>query len=142
MLALSRLFPREIETSYRSTSGYDLDAAHTNNSGHVAVDPWRAVFRVAGEGQDGLLRSLQWLCVLARSGVEIPVAVFMRFSALTTEYNASMTDSFLFVRSVMSVTWLKYAGRPELQVLFSELHARLAPQIVQCFESGIAVEEG
>jgi hypothetical protein len=141
MLALSRLFPREVETSYRLTSGYDLNAAHAENGGHVAFDPWRAVVRVAGEGQDGLLRSLQWLCVLARSGVEIPVAVFMRFSALTTEYNASMTDSLLLVKSVMSATWLKYAGRSELQVLFSELHARLAPQIVQCLERGIAVED-
>jgi hypothetical protein len=135
------MFPREVEASYRLTFGSDSNAASAENGGHIAFDPWRAVFRVASAKKDGLSRSLQWLSVLACSGVEIPVAVFMRFSALATEYNTSLANSLLLVKSVMSATWLKCTGRSELQELFSEHHARLAPQIIQCIERGIGVEE-
>jgi len=80
MLALSRIFPREVEASYQLSSEPYPSTTHAENGGHVPFDPWRAVICVASANGDGLSRSLQWLCVLACSGVEIPVTVFMRFS--------------------------------------------------------------
>jgi hypothetical protein len=104
-------------------------------------DPWRAVIRVSSSNKDGLLRSLKWLSVLACSGVEIPVAMFMRFSTLATEYNISLADSLMLAKSVMSATWLKSMGQQELQELFAGHHTRLASHIMQCLEKGTAVEE-
>ena len=142
-MALSRVFPREVEASYWLTFGSDSNAADAENDGHIAFDPWRAVLRVANANKDGLSRGLKWLSVLACSGVEIPVPVFMRFSALSTEYNTSIATSLLLVKSVMSAAWLKCTGQSELQLeeLFSEQHARLTPQIIQCLEGRTAVEE-
>lgn len=140
-MALSRIFTREVEASYRLTFGSDPITAHAENAVNITFDPWRAVIRVASANKDGLSRSLQWLSVLACSGVEIPVTIFMRFSVLATEYSASLADSLLLVKSVMSATWQKCTGRSELQELFSEHHARLAPQIIQCLERGNEVQE-
>lgn len=141
ILALSRIFTREVEASYRLTFGSDPITAHAENAVNITFDPWRAVIRVASANKDGLSRSLQWLSVLACSGVEIPVTIFMRFSVLATEYSASLADSLLLVKSVMSATWQKCTGRSEFQELFSEHHARLAPQIIQCLERGNEVQE-
>ena len=137
-MALSRIFPREAEASYWLTNS---SAAHAENDGHLTFDPWRTVVRAASASKDGLSRSLRWLSVLACSGVEIPVATFMRFSALATEYNASLATTLLLVKSVLSATWQKCTGWSELQALFAEQHTRLMPQIIQCLERRTAVEE-
>ena len=136
LLSLSRMFPREVEEPTGSHSNVYGDSAAP-----TAVDPWRVVIHIATTNEQGLSRSLQWLSAFARSGVEIPVAVFMRFSALVTQYDAGLAESLLLVRSVMSATWLRSMGRTQLQSLFSELHTRLVARITQYLESGIEVKD-
>lgn len=90
---------------------------------------------------EGLSRGLQWLYHFARSNVEIPLTTFKKFSALVTEFDSSLTDSLLLAKSVLSSTWLKSMGRQQLQSLFSELHGRLAPRIVEYLRGGTQVNE-
>lgn len=125
MPSLLRLFQENSSSQDHHLSG-DLEWAAIQPN----IDPWHAILRVASESREGFSKSLQWLCLLARSGIDIPRATFMQFSALAKHYDSGLTDSLLFVKAVFHSTWLKSLGRQELQVLFSELHVRLAPRII------------
>ncbi|KAF5380960.1 hypothetical protein D9615_003973 [Tricholomella constricta] len=77
--SLFRLFPRETEGVTHYSTGVDhADLAAVN----LSIEPWRVVTRVATESKEGLTRSLQWLCLFARSGIEIPLTTFKAFSTL------------------------------------------------------------
>lgn len=97
--------------------------------GSAVLDSWRVVMKVASTNKEGWRQSLQWLCVFARSGVDIPVSTYMTFSSLGSRFKASLTDCVLLVDAALSSTWLKSVGRQELQTMISALHSRLAPEI-------------
>ncbi|KAG6866936.1 hypothetical protein C0991_003852 [Blastosporella zonata] len=119
--SLPRLFPREAD----ATNFEQADLAIANAS----VDPWKVVTRVAAEGKAGLGRALKWLCLLARSGVDIPMNIFKTFSAFFARDGVSLAESSLFAKAVMASTWLKPRGRQEIQALVSQLHEKLGLQI-------------
>lgn len=133
MPSLHRLFSREVEATHRAST--ILDLISTEGAG-VAVDPWRVVFNIGAQSEEGVTRSLQWLCALARSGVDIPITSFMRFSSLVTSFDSPLSDSLLLVKAAMSSAWLNSIGRQELQLLFSALHSRLSLRITNSFRNG------
>lgn len=126
MPSLYRLFPREIDVSQRYSVA-DLASPPIDDSS--VFDPWRLLVRVASESKEGLRRSLPWLCIFACGGIDVPVATYLRFSSLVSDQNLSLLESLLLVKAVMSSTWLKSMGRQELQVIFADLHTRLASEI-------------
>lgn len=135
MPALHRLFPRETEMSQRPGTIIDLGTVLADGNGAISSDPWRIVLSTASTSRTGLLRSLQWLCLFARSGIEIPINIYLRFSTLTKQFDASLTDSLLLVEALMSSTWLKSIGRQELQSVFTGLHSRLASRVLDGLQS-------
>jgi hypothetical protein len=107
----------------------------------VTVDPWRVVKEIGSTSKEGLSRALQWLCLFARSGVDIPVPAFMEFSTLAVRFGISLDDGLLFVTAVLSTSWLRPTGKRPLQKLFSSLHHLLASQVIHCFQTGSQVSD-
>lgn len=128
--SLSKLFSRERDNTSTSTHSEQADLSLAR----APVDPWQMVTRVAGEGKQGLCRSLQWLCLFARSGVDIPMTLFETFSTLFKRFDISLADSLLLSEAVMISTWLKPQGRQDLQNLISQLHERLDLQITSALK--------
>ncbi|KAJ7632645.1 hypothetical protein FB45DRAFT_913016 [Roridomyces roridus] len=136
MPALHRLFPRETDASQRlSTVG--IDSSAQEGVAIAPIDPWRVIMRVCSQSRDGLTQSLQWLCAFARSGIDIPVSIFERFASFAANFQASLADSTLLVDALLASSWLKPAGRQELQSVVTSLHSRLLPQIVESLTSGV-----
>ncbi|KAJ7111596.1 hypothetical protein C8R43DRAFT_935944 [Mycena crocata] len=136
MPSLYRLFPRESEASQRFSTAIDPFAA-TEGTGGSSLDPWRVVAEVGSQSKEGFSRSLQWLCTFSRSGVDVPVTVFERFSSLATDFQASLTDSTLLIDAILASTWLKPTGRDQLQRIFGSLHSRLLPHILESLSAGV-----
>ncbi|KAG5645224.1 hypothetical protein DXG03_006641 [Asterophora parasitica] len=130
--SLSRLFPREIE-AYTYPAGLD---DHTDLTSNPFIEPWRAVTRVAAESKEGLSKSLQWLCLIAGSGIEISLAIFRTYSNLGAGSPGSLSDSLLLSRAILSSTWLASKSRQEIRILLSELHATHCSQIISILKSG------
>lgn len=135
MPSLYRLFNREADGGSRSNSSIDASLGPADAVGLAVVDSWRLVMKVASADKDSWSRSVQWLCVFARSGVDIPVPTFLAFSSLANKFQASLPECVLLVEAAFSSTWLKSMGRQELQTMFSALHSHLAPQILDCLRS-------
>ncbi|KAF7976726.1 hypothetical protein HWV62_5909 [Athelia sp. TMB] len=133
---LLRLFNREnIESSSRFSSMVDASFGPADAVGTAVADSWRMIMQVASSGKEGWSRSLKWLCLFARSGVDIPVATYRMFSSLASQHSATMEESALIVEAIFTSTWLKSLGRQELQSILSGLHARLCSEILQCITS-------
>jgi len=137
MPSLYRLFNREAEGGNRSSVLIDASLGPADAVGMAVVDSWRLVMRVASTDKDGWSRSLRWLCVFARSGVDIPVPTYLAFASLANKFEASLPECDLLVEAALSSTWLKSMGRQELQTMFSALHSRLTPQILDSLRSKI-----
>jgi len=118
MASLLRLFQKESDV-----------LGSVDNGGQLPIDPWRAVIGIASKSQQGFVEALPWLCLFARSGVDIPVSTYMDFSTLARRFHVSLTDALIFVEGAMSSIWLRSMGRQKLQSMFSSLHSRLAPDI-------------
>jgi hypothetical protein len=141
MSSLYRLFNREGEGGNRSSVLIDASLGPADAVGMAVVESWRLVMRVASTDKDSWSRSLQWLCVFARSGVDIPVPTYLAFSSLANKFEASLPECVLLVEAALSSTWLKSMGRQELQTMFSALHSRLAPQLLDSFRSKVHLSE-
>lgn len=96
----------------------------------AVADAWRLVMKVASADKEGWCRSLQWLCVFARSGVDIPVSTYLAFSSLAVKFEATLLECELLVEAALSSSWLKSMGRQQLQKMFSALHSHLAPEVI------------
>ncbi|KAJ7774577.1 hypothetical protein DFH07DRAFT_865871 [Mycena maculata] len=136
MPSLLRLFPREADPSQRFSSAVDPPTTAEGVAG-TSVDPWRVVTEVGFQSQDGFSRSLQWLCAFARSGVDVPVSIYERYSFLAKGFEASLSDSTLLVDALLASTWLKPTARNQMQDILASLHARLLPHILELLAAGV-----
>lgn len=141
MPSLFRLFNREIEGANRFSSLVDASFGPVDAVGTAVVDSWRLIMRVASADKEGWSRSLTWLCVFARSGVEIPVTTYKMFASLATEFSATLFECALLVEAAFISTWIKSMGRQELQIIFSALHSHLASQILESISSNVDVDD-
>jgi hypothetical protein len=142
MSSILRLFDFGMDLPGRSASLSDAtlqkqDELHSE----MTVDPWRVVKDVASRSQEGLSQALQWLCLFARSGVDIPVSAFMEFSTLAVRFGISLDDGLVFVTAALSASWLRPAKKRPLQKLFSSLHHLLASQVIHCLQIGSQVSD-
>jgi hypothetical protein len=138
--SLPRLFQREMESGNHLGSSSDAALSAADNGRSAAVDPWRVVVELAQRSKEGLKTTLQWLCLFATSGVDIPVSTFMLFSSSADLFDICLTDSLPLVEAALRATWLKSMGRQQLQAMFSSLHSRLSFEVLHCLQtkSGIS----
>ncbi|KAJ7219313.1 hypothetical protein GGX14DRAFT_435653 [Mycena pura] len=132
MPSLYRLFPREADTSQRFSATYD-SSAPAEGVGASLLDPWRVVLDIGSRSRTGFSQSLKWLTAFARSGVEVPVSVFERFSSLAIKFQAPLLESMLLVDALMASSWLKATDRNQLQNVIASLHSQLLPHVLECF---------
>lgn len=92
------------------------------------------------QSKDSLSRSLQWLCILASSGVEISDANLLRYPNIMTRYENPLSDALTLVRAVLSSVWLRSIGRQGLQRLFGLLHAHYTPEVLESLTKEVAAE--
>ncbi|KAL1755905.1 hypothetical protein FB107DRAFT_212573 [Schizophyllum commune] len=85
---------------------------------------------------DSFPRVLRWLCTLARSGVDVPIQTYIRFTEVAIAADVSMEDATVLVNAVYSSAWLRSTGRHEQQRVFGELHSHLSGHIVDCLKLG------
>jgi hypothetical protein len=141
MSSLPRLFNLEGESVPRLSSLVEGPSSNTDYSPYMSIDPWRSVMAAATGSKEGLSYALEWLCLFARSGVDIPVSSYLDFSSLAVRFNASLTDGRLLVEAAMSSAWLKSMGRQQLQELVSALHTLLAPQVLHRLQTKAEVTD-
>lgn len=106
-----------------------------NNVSQYLVDPWRVIVDAASEDTAGLERCLQWVLVLARSGVEIPNSTFMQLSAFARDFDAPFITHSLLAEALLYSVWFKSFGRSELLHLVSSLYTRQAVLIKERLKS-------
>lgn len=127
MPSLSRIFLREAEPSHRLS--VMVDTISSESATLVSFDPWRVVMDTAEQSNEGLSRSLQWLCLFSRSGVIIPDEKFTHFASILAERDCQLSESILLVKAVLASAWLQSLGRQHLQTVISVLHSRFAVHI-------------
>ncbi|KAK0197058.1 hypothetical protein F5146DRAFT_1099379 [Armillaria mellea] len=137
--SLSRLFARDVQESTSRASVFDSTTGQDTSD--AAIDPWRRVISVSTENKAGLLRSLRWIYVFARSGVDVPVQTYFHFITLMEKFQTTVTESLLFVKTVMSSTWQRPTSRFEIQDMFAKLHTRLMPEVLQNLSGGRHIQD-
>lgn len=107
---LPRLFSSE-DLSYRRSiadDGMDEDVAR------YMMDPWRVIVDAASDDTAGLERCLQWVLVLARSGVEIPNNTLMQLAAFARDFHAPFLTHSILMEALLYSVWVKSMGRSDL----------------------------
>ena len=99
------------------------------------MDPWRIIDRVASIDLDGLRKALNWLCIFAASGVEIPVATFLQVSNYARDFNATFEDDTRLCEAILLSAWMKSLGRQDLQKVIVDVHWRNASTVLDGFGS-------
>jgi hypothetical protein len=133
---LQRLLNRDpTESTSRHTTYVDQIFAQVD--GHVAKlsDPWGMVRQAAKE--NGLLDSLRWLRLFARSGVDINVPIFAEYSELSRKGLVTLKQASVFAEATLLSVWTKSTGRQDLQKLISTMIASLQPAIQSALRSSI-----
>jgi hypothetical protein len=100
------------------------DEATNPDISQYMADPWRVIVDAASEDTAGLERCLQWVLVLARSGVEIPNSTLMQLSAFARDFDAPFITHSILAEVLLYSVWVKSFGRSELLSLISSLYAR------------------
>lgn len=99
--------------------------------GLAVVDPWKILLQVASESAEGLRAGLRWLCIFARSGVEVPISRFEEMLGLVRQFDSSWEDSKLLIDALFCATWLRSLGRQELQTTVSNIHLSAYLQVLE-----------
>ena len=136
---MQRFFGAESESSQRPSSSVDLSSSTSDKPRVPLIDPLHAISSLATQSEDGLSRSLLYLSMLAKSGVNIPTSFFVQFSNLL-DFNGpnSLKNANTLLKAILLSLWQTEIGRLELQSLIATLHSRLANQVLECLLS----EEG
>jgi hypothetical protein len=135
---MQRFFGTESESSQRHSSGVDLSSSAISDKPRVPlIDPLHAILSLGTQSEDGLSRSLLYLSMLAKSGVNIPTSFFVQFSNLIN-FNGpnSLSNVNTLLKAILLSLWQTVIGRQELQSLIAMLHSRLANQVLECLLSG------
>ena len=101
----------------------------------MAVEPWGVIMRSATTDKSGLCRALQWLCIMTRSGVDVPISLFQQVLPLVIRFSLSVNDLVPFTRALLSALWLRSLGRQELQHTVGALHVYLGRSVVASLRS-------
>jgi len=112
-----------------------VDQILTQADGHVVKlsDPWGMVRRAAK--QNGLLDSLRWLRLFARSGVDISEPVLAEYGELSREGLVTLKQGSVFSGITLLSAYTRSMGRQGLQGSVSTMLASLEPAIQNALRS-------
>ena len=134
---MQRFFGTESESFQRYSSGVDLSSSTSDKPRVPLIDPLRAILSLAAQSEECLSRSLLYLSMLARYGVNIPTPFFVGFSNMIDFKGPnSLNNANTFLKAILLTLWQTAIGRQELQSVIAMLHSRLANQVLDCFLSG------
>lgn len=134
---MQRFLGTESESSQRYSSSGDLSSSTSDKPRVPLIDPIRAILSLATQSEDGLSRSLLYLSMLAKSGVNIPTSFFVQFSNLVDLSGPnSLNNANTLLEAILLSLWQTAIGRQELQSLIAMLHSRLANQVLECLLTG------
>ncbi|KAF5315600.1 hypothetical protein D9611_004713 [Ephemerocybe angulata] len=133
---LNRLFPRDSDFSNNRLSSVDSDLPKPNDNEATAAktDPFSTLTQVAQQSSGSLTQALDWLGMIARSGIDIPINVFNQFTTLVTGPNAILGQAHSLVHIITLCLWLRSIGRQFLQTLLGRIHTAIGPQIVSALK--------
>ncbi|KAI6036559.1 hypothetical protein BKA83DRAFT_85522 [Pisolithus microcarpus] len=114
MPLLQRLFNRENDSAARFSTYVDATLTNSDEKGLKTADLWGAVWRFT-EGTDSFTSGLMWLRLFARSGVDIDNSTITKYSSIIFSRSPSLAQGSIFMDAVLITTWLKSAGRQDLQ---------------------------
>ena len=134
---MQRFFGTESESFQRYSSSVDLSSSTSDKPRVHLIDPLRAILGLAAQSEHDLSRSLLYLSMLAKSGVNIPTSFFMQFSNLV-DFNGpnSLNNANTLLKAILLSLWQTATGRQELQSLIAMLHSQLATRVLECLLSG------
>ncbi|KAI0035078.1 hypothetical protein K488DRAFT_44141 [Vararia minispora EC-137] len=127
---LTRLLGRDSTVSGRSSIVRGINTTQAESSISAGMDPWSIIMRSALSSQATFQQAIQWLAMMATSGVDIPTAIFHQFADLSNRFALSVLDTLPLVQGVFSSVWLRSLGRQELHAVIAALHIRLTSDIV------------
>ncbi|KAG2034905.1 hypothetical protein BDR03DRAFT_900655 [Suillus americanus] len=131
---LQRLLNRDsAENTSRHTTFVDQIFAQVDGHAVKISDPWGMVRRAAKE--NGLLDSLRWLRLFARSGVDIDFPIFIEYSELSRRGLVTLKQASVFAEATLLSVWTRSMGRQDLQKLISIMIASLQPVIKSALRS-------
>jgi hypothetical protein len=131
---LQRLLNRDsAENTSRHTTFVDQIFAQVDGRVAKLSDPWGMVRRAA-KGS-GLLDSLRWLRLFARSGVDMNVPIFAQYSELSQKGLMTLKQASVFAEATLLSVWTRSTGRQDLQKLISTMIASLQPAIKSALRS-------
>lgn len=112
-----------------------MDQILAQVDGHVLVlsDPWGMVRRSAK--RNGLLDTLRWLRLFARSGVDINVPVLAEYSELSRRGLVTLEQGLVFAGVTLLSAWNRSIGQQDLQKSVSTMFAGLEPAIRNALRS-------
>ena len=136
MPSMQRLFGTGSEGSQRYSS-IDPTSLTSDKPRLPLIDPLPAILSLATQSEYDLSRSLFYLSILGKSGVNIPTAIFVQFSKLI-DFNGpkSLEYTNTLLKAILLSLWQTSFGRQELQSLIAMLHSRLANHVLECLLSG------
>jgi hypothetical protein len=96
----------------------------------IKADPLDILLRVAKQSPSSLSQALDWLVMIARSGVDIPITIFDRFTSLVATEDATLRQVHSLVHAMTISLWLRSIGRQYFQTLLGRLHSFIASKVV------------
>ena len=129
---LGRLFPRDTDSISRSSSiDPDVPKAANKESAPIRVEPLDILLKVARLSSSSLSQALDWLVMIASSGVDIPISIFEKFTSLVATEGATLRQVHSLVHAMTISLWLRSIGRQFFQTLLGRLHSVIAPKVVK-----------
>ncbi|EJD52997.1 hypothetical protein AURDEDRAFT_180591 [Auricularia subglabra TFB-10046 SS5] len=99
------------------------------------IDLWRVVDETAQKGGDDLLQALQWMRIMAQSGVDIPMSTFKQLAGVVRDNNCPLPQAMTLVEAMVAAAWLKPMRKQALQRLISHMHGRYCSSICEEFKT-------
>lgn len=104
------------------------------------IDLWRVVDETAEKGGDDLLQALQWMRVMAQSGVDIPINTFKQLAGVIRDNNCPLEQAMTLVEAMVAAAWLKPVGKQDLLRLIAHMHGRYNDFVIDQFKSSSSSE--
>ena len=109
----------------------DMPKSANKESSPIRAEPLDILLRVARLSSTSLSQALNWLVMIARSGVDIPISVFDKFTSLVATEEATLRQVHSLVHAMTISLWLRSIGRQFFQTLLGRLHSVIAPKVVK-----------
>ncbi len=137
---LHRLFSNEVAQSTTPSSTMNTTDPILNSADGFrspSIDPLRAISNFANQSDAGLSRSIAYLPMLIKSGINIPIQTFKHLLPLLMAQKGGLLENAnIFIRALALSLWIKSSRGQDLQDLVASVHSHLSSQISSSLKSG------